>query len=92
MRERDSILTPNIVIIVIDAVRSYNLTVYGYHRNTTPFLCENKHEFAIYQNAISSTYWTMGQMVNTATGASAIMLSMTGKSLYVLFNTGSEFL
>ena len=34
----------------------------------------------------------IGQVVNTATGASGIMLSMTGRSLYVLFNTGGVFL
>jgi arylsulfatase A-like enzyme len=32
------------------------------------FLCENKHEFAIYQNAISSTYWTMPSVASLFTG------------------------
>lgn len=60
-------MQPNIVIIIFDALRAYNLHVYGYRRNTIPFLFENKHEFAICQNAISSTCWMMPSVASLFT-------------------------
>jgi arylsulfatase A-like enzyme len=61
-------LNPNIVIIVLDAVRAQNLPFYGYHRNTTPFLSSIEQDLAIYKNAISSTYWTMPSIASLFTG------------------------
>ena len=59
---------PNIVILVWDAVRAKNLPFYGYHRNTTPFLQSIEKDFAIYQNAISSSYWTLPSITSLFTG------------------------
>jgi len=59
---------PNIVIIVWDAVRAENLPFYGYHRNTTPGLQSMDRDFAVYQNAISSSYWTLPSMTSLFTG------------------------
>lgn len=59
---------PNIVIIVWDAVRAENLPFYGYHRNTTPGLQSMAGDFAVYQNAISSSYWTLPSMTSLFTG------------------------
>ena len=61
-------MKPNIVIIVLDAVRAQNLPFYGYNRNTTPFLSSMADEFCIYQNAISSSYWTMPSVASLFTG------------------------
>lgn len=61
-------MKPNIVIIVLDAVRAQNLSFYGYHRNTTPFLSSIEQDLAIYKNAISSSYWTMPSIASLFTG------------------------
>lgn len=61
-------MTPNIVIIVFDAARAQNFPFYGYQRNTTPFLWENRDQFAVYENAISSSYWTMPSVASLFTG------------------------
>ncbi len=61
-------MKPNIVIILLDAVRAQNLPFYGYDRNTTPFLSSVADEFCIYQNAISSSYWTMPSIASLFTG------------------------
>lgn len=61
-------MTPNIVIIVLDAARAQNLPFYGYDRNTTPFLCSIKDDLTIYENAVSSTYWTMPSITSLLTG------------------------
>ncbi len=59
---------PNIVVIVLDAVRAKNLPFYGYQHDTTPFLSSIKDELAIYENAISSSYWTMPSVASLFTG------------------------
>ena len=61
-------MTPNIVIIALDAARAQNFPFYGYQRNTTPFLWGNKEKFAVYENAISSSYWTMPSVASLFTG------------------------
>lgn len=61
-------MKPNIVFIVLDAARAQNLPFYGYQRNTTPYLWENRDEFAVYENAISSSYWTMPSVASLFTG------------------------
>lgn len=42
---------PNIVLISIDAVRADHLTCYGYHRNTTPNICEVAKDGVLFENA-----------------------------------------
>ncbi|OGL44906.1 MAG: hypothetical protein A2W05_06550 [Candidatus Schekmanbacteria bacterium RBG_16_38_10] len=61
-------MKPNIVIITLDAVRAQNLPFYGYHRNTTPFLTSIADDLAIYENAVSSSYWTMPSIASLFTG------------------------
>ena len=61
-------MKPNIVIISLDAVRAQNVSFYGYSRNTTPFLSSMEGELAAYENAISSTYWTMPSVASLFTG------------------------
>ncbi len=61
-------LKPNIVIITLDAVRAQNLPIYGYGRNTTPFLSSMEGDLAVYENAVSSSYWTMPSIASLFTG------------------------
>jgi arylsulfatase A-like enzyme len=48
----------NIVLIVIDTLRSDHLPFYGYERNTAPFLWELSRQSAVFENAFSASSWT----------------------------------
>lgn len=42
---------PNVLLVVLDSVRTKNLGLYGYHRDTTPFLTEYADEATVYTEA-----------------------------------------
>jgi arylsulfatase A-like enzyme len=49
---------PNILLIVMDAVRADHLSCYGYKRPTTPFLEEMAADGVIFDNAFAAAPWT----------------------------------
>jgi arylsulfatase A-like enzyme len=49
---------PNVVFIVIDALRQDHLGCYGYERDTSPHIDALAHKGVIYKNAYSSSPWT----------------------------------
>jgi len=59
---------PNVLIIVLDAVRADHLSGYGYHRNTTPNIDRISSEGFLYENAISASCWTLESMTSMLTG------------------------
>ncbi len=58
---------PNVVFIVIDALRQDHLGCYGYERNTSPFMDALAKEGVIYKNAYSSSPWTKPSMASFLT-------------------------
>lgn len=48
----------NIVLIVIDTLRSDHLPFYGYHKNTAPFLWDIAKKSVVFENAFSASSWT----------------------------------
>ena len=50
---------PNIVLISVDSLRSDHLGCYGYARQTSPRMDRLAAEGALFENAISSTSWTL---------------------------------
>jgi arylsulfatase A-like enzyme len=48
----------NVVLIVIDALRSDHLPFYGYERNTAPFLMELSKQAVVFENTFSASSWT----------------------------------
>lgn len=50
--------TFNVVLIVIDTLRSDHLSFYGYHRETSPFLTELSGQSVVFNNAFSASSWT----------------------------------
>lgn len=48
----------NIVLIVIDTLRSDHLPFYGYEKNTAPFLWELSKKSIVFKNAFSASSWT----------------------------------
>ena len=50
---------PNILLISVDALRPDHLGCYGYGRATSPNIDKLAGEGALFENAISSTSWTL---------------------------------
>ena len=48
----------NVVVIVIDTLRSDHLPFYGYKKNTAPFLLELSKKSVVFENAFSASSWT----------------------------------
>lgn len=63
---------PNIIIISADGVNSERMGIYGYKRDTTPFLSEKADEFAIFENAFTNNANTTGSITSMLTGMSPI--------------------
>ncbi|MFC1752973.1 sulfatase [Thermoproteota archaeon] len=51
--QRNKAEQPNVIIILIDALRRDHLGVYGYYRNTTPNIDRFSQEAIVFQDAIS---------------------------------------
>jgi choline-sulfatase len=48
----------NVVLIVIDTLRSDHLPFYGYEKNTAPFLLGLSKESVVFENAFAASSWT----------------------------------
>lgn len=59
---------PNVVLIVLDTVRADHLSVYGYHRPTTPNLERLARKGVLFENAISPASWTIPSFGSYFTG------------------------
>lgn len=62
---------PNILVFVLDSVRSQNMSIYGYDRVTTPFLEEFVEQCTIYHDATSPGVWSLPSHVSMLTGLHA---------------------
>jgi arylsulfatase A-like enzyme len=51
--------SPNIVLVVMDTARALNMPMYGYGRDTTPFLSNLAEENVFYEDVFSQANWTM---------------------------------
>lgn len=49
---------PNIVLITLESTRADHLPCYGYHRNTTPNICDLAEDGVLFENAYSQGTWT----------------------------------
>jgi arylsulfatase A-like enzyme len=49
---------PNIVVIVVDALRADHLPFYGYQKNTAPFLNQLSKHSSVFVHAHSTSNWT----------------------------------
>jgi arylsulfatase A-like enzyme len=58
----------NIILIVIDAVRSNNLGCYGYHQKTSPFIDSLAKQGTIFENAFSCINTTDPSITSIFTG------------------------
>ncbi len=61
---------PNVLWIVLDAVRADRLTCYGYDAPTTPFLDEWSERAIVYEGAVTNAIWTVPSHASMFTGLS----------------------
>ena len=59
---------PNVLLIVMDTTRADHLSLYGYHRKTTPFLDWLGARSVVFERAYSSSPWTMPAHASIFTG------------------------
>lgn len=59
---------PNIVLIVLDTHRYDRLSLYGYHRNTSPHIDDFARRAAVFQNGIAPAQWTIPVHASIFTG------------------------
>lgn len=59
---------PNVLLVVLDTVRADHLSVYGYKRQTTPYLEALARETVLFRNAISASDMTLSSHGSLFTG------------------------
>jgi len=59
---------PNVMLVVLDAVRADALSSYGYERETTPFIDTLASKGLVYSRAYSPSSWTMPSHASIFTG------------------------
>lgn len=59
---------PNIVLFTADGVNAENMSLYGYERETTPFLDSIKEDLIISQNHFTNSANTTGSIISMMTG------------------------
>ena len=59
---------PNIVLIVVDTLRSDHLGCYGYQRHTSPNIDALAEEGVVFENCYSAASWTFPSFVSFFTG------------------------
>ena len=73
---------PNILLLVLDTVRAWNLGLYGYGRRTTPMLQQWAAKGTLFQRALAPAPWTMLSHASMFTGRYPTELSVTWKARY----------
>lgn len=59
---------PNIILIVMDAVRADHLSCYGYHRRTSPNIDRLATQGVLFENAFSAAEWSCPSHASIFTG------------------------
>lgn len=59
---------PNVLVIVLDAVRAPDLSLYGYQRSTTPNLSSLGESSVVFERAIATAPWTLPSHGTMLTG------------------------
>jgi len=60
--------SPNVVVVVVDALRADHLSVYGYDRPTSPAIDALAEEGVLFENAIAPSSWTLPSHASLLTG------------------------
>ena len=66
--ERNTDSPPNIIFIVVDALRADHLSLYGYERDTTPNIDAHSSGGVVFKNAWAASSWTKPSAASYLTG------------------------
>lgn len=58
----------NVLLLILDSARAQNMGVYGYHRDTTPFLSEFADSATIFEQARAPAVWSVPSHVSIFSG------------------------
>jgi arylsulfatase A-like enzyme len=59
---------PNIILVVMDALTSKDMSLYGYELPTTPFISRWAEDAIVFKNVYSTSNWTTPAMMSMMTG------------------------
>ncbi|HXG43474.1 MAG TPA: sulfatase [Gemmatimonadales bacterium] len=59
---------PNVLVLVLDTVRAINLSLYGYHRPTSPALAGFARQGVRFDRALATSPWTLPSHASLFTG------------------------
>jgi arylsulfatase A-like enzyme len=59
---------PNVLVIVVDALRADHVSAHGYYRPTTPNIDRLANEGVLFENAIAPSSWTLPTHASLLTG------------------------
>jgi len=59
---------PNILVIIVDTLRADHLACYGYLRPTSPNIDRISHQGTLFENAFSTSSWTLPAHASLVTG------------------------
>jgi len=82
-------MKPNILLITIDSLRADHLSLYGYRRETTPYLEKLASEGAYFENAIAPSNWTGASIASILTGLYPTCHGFTNQRYYLDANVES---
>jgi len=74
---------PNILLISMDSLRADHLSVYGYHKETSPYLTELAFDGTVYENAFTAANWTGASITSILTGLYPTCHGYTNKRYYL---------
>lgn len=60
--------SPNVILIVLDTVRAESLSLYGYHRQTSPQLDKFAQSGVVFERALATAPWTLPSHASMFTG------------------------
>lgn len=60
--------SPNVLVVIVDALRADHLSTYGYSRDTSPYITKLAGQGVLFQNAIAAAPWTLPSHASILTG------------------------
>lgn len=61
-------VAPNLVLVSIDCLRADHVGTYGYQRDTTPHIDALAEDGVVFENAVSTSSWTLPSHISMLTG------------------------
>jgi arylsulfatase A-like enzyme len=88
---------PNVLILVFDALSAYHMSLYGYHRQTTPNINQFANRATVYHNHYAGGNFTTSGTASLLTGTypwthrafhtnGTMLLQYTDRTLFSMFN------